>query len=307
MFQRGRKQVIVCQEKSISPKMFVDLAQSLGCWLNDSFGIDVTIRQPTMFSGLIQVNCSSGNLSDLFVSLDQGGKTNCSIVETTKETLFNITCLQIEGLAGRDLQVDLLLGDQGFVVGTFRLTLAPLPLNESTALEIEYEEEPGVINVRVKNCQRISPEKYLRVQCSTSNQTSGKNCSFPCPQLSPGSNASLILLRLSIPLVDRVSSSIPGDTRQFFYRTSNTPRPFTFIERFFLLKICPRRRISSSRKKTSELSESLSLVRRVSTIVCSSPVRRAITRVPIQSHFSLATSPKTRMSLGFPFLPSSEE
>jgi hypothetical protein len=211
------------------------LVDPIDCWLDDSFGMNVTIRGSTMFSAVIQLNCSSINRSDLLVAVDQHDEAKCSVDETNDKSCFDITCLSIDNSAGRDIRVDLSLGAHGNSLGRFHVTLTPLPLNESTSIEIEYTEDPQQIVVHVNDCQSICPEEYLRLQClsSTSTESILKNCSVRCVALLPGSNSSASLIRLSIPLIDQPTTSFPAETVHHSYQTSNkSPVKMTCLETF---------------------------------------------------------------------------
>ena len=176
-----------------------------------------------MFSAVIQLNCSSMNQSDLFVSVDQHEETSCSIDQMTDQTFFNITCLPIDDSAGRDILLDLFLGDERILLGRFDLTLPPLVLNQSATIEIKYTGDPQEILVHVNNCQTIAPEKYLRLRCSYVLPTESilTNCSSRCLNLLPGSNSALSLIRQSIPWIDEPMQFFPSDIIHHIYQTSN--------------------------------------------------------------------------------------
>lgn len=176
-----------------------------------------------MFSAVIQLNCSSTNQSDLFVSVDQHEETSCSIDQMADRTFFSITCLPIEDSAGRDILLDLFLSDQRILLGRFALTLPPLPLNLSTTIEIKYTGDPQEIHVHVNNCQTIAPEKYLRLRCSYVLLTESilENCSSRCLNLLPGINDVLSLIRQPIRLIDESMQFFPLDTIHHIYKTSN--------------------------------------------------------------------------------------
>lgn len=180
--------------------------------------IDVIDRTSTMFTGLINSNCSSLNFSELFIYINENLATNCYINEDTSNSTINITCHSIENHAGRNLTFT--LSQRNIFNQTFTITLTPLPLSISTNISIEISDDLTSALIFILNCTDISDPEYLIVRCNgsdLSNNTLSDHCTYTCFDLEPGSIYNASLIRLAMPIIDKNGEIFEEDSLEEIY------------------------------------------------------------------------------------------
>jgi hypothetical protein len=171
--------------------------------------INVINRTSTMFTALINYNCSSINSSELFVFMNGILLNNCYINKNVNNNTINVTCNSIENHAGRNLtftlsQINFL--HEIIFNETFTITLEPLSLYISTNISIEIHNDLTSASIFILNCLNISDPEYVIIRCNSfdlSNNTLSDNCTYTCYDLEPGSIYNASLIRLAIPIIDK--------------------------------------------------------------------------------------------------------
>ncbi len=199
------------------------------CSPDISNGINVINRTSTMFIALINYNCSSINSSELFVFVNEISVNNCYINEEISDNInnstINVRCHSIQNNAGRNWTFT--LGGKNFhnriiLNSTFVITLEPLSLNISTNISIEINDNLRSASVFIPNCLNISDPEYVIFRCNSSdlsNNTLEENCTYTCFHLEPGSISNASLVRLSIPIVDKIGNRFEEESLYTIYIT----------------------------------------------------------------------------------------
>jgi hypothetical protein len=169
--------------------------------------MNVTDRTSTMFTALIDYNCSLIDLPKIF-SYDSTSD-NCSVDISSSDTsnrTVNVTCNDIVNYAGRNWVFELIGNSNSQIVQneTFTITFEPLALNE-TSFNITPSEDFTARAV-VPDCEKIADLQYLVFRCNSSDMSNSKlppNCTFTCSYSIPGSINEASLVRLPIPIADQ--------------------------------------------------------------------------------------------------------
>jgi hypothetical protein len=169
--------------------------------------MNVTDRTSTMFTALIDYNCS---LTDPPKILPHNSTSNsCSAIISSSDTrnrTVDVTCNDIDNYAGRNWIFDLIGNSSSQIVQdeTFTITFEPLALNESS-FNITPSED-FTARVDVPDCEKIADLQYLVFRCNSSDMSNSKlppNCTFTCSYSIPGSINEASLVRLPIPIADQ--------------------------------------------------------------------------------------------------------
>jgi hypothetical protein len=172
-----------------------------------SNGINVTSRTPSSFTALVTYNCSSINSDDLLVFYNGPQEIYCSINKpfAIDETV-EVTCHNIWNNAGRNWTFSLgpqHVYDKIILNQTFTITLTPLSLH---TIIIVYDNLTSA-SIVMSNCLEISDLQYLVFRCNDSdlsNRTLSNSCTYTCSDLEPGSIYNTSLVRLAIPIADKM-------------------------------------------------------------------------------------------------------
>lgn len=165
-------------------------------------------RTSSMFTALIDYNCSFSNASELVVH--NSTPAICSISETVRNqssqgSTVNVTCMNIQNGSGRNWRFGI-SSRQSFESidnESFIITLQPLRLNYSTNITIVVDTNLRSVSISIWKCNEIAEPNYLVVQCGNqSNRPILINCTQKCNELLPGSRGEVVLLRLPIEAID---------------------------------------------------------------------------------------------------------
>jgi hypothetical protein len=176
-----------------------------------SNGINVTYRTPSWFTTLVTHNCSLINSFNLSVFYNGPQKIYCYITGPFSiGGTVEMTCYNIWNNTGRNWTFSLgpqYVHDKIILNQTFTITITPLSLHTNTYISITVHDNLTSASVVMSNCLEISDLQYLVFPCNDSdlsNRTLSNSCTYTCSDLEPGSIYNTSLVRLAIPIADKM-------------------------------------------------------------------------------------------------------